>query len=73
MQCFQLPTAISNNIDRVSREFFWKKFNFEKGLPLVAWIRCVGLRIMGDWACKKLQQLTRPFNVISMENIHQAR
>jgi len=25
MQCFQLPTAISNNIDRVSREFFLEK------------------------------------------------
>ena len=36
MQCFR-PSTISNNIDRVSREFFWKKNNIDKGLPLVAW------------------------------------
>jgi len=37
MQCFKLPSAVATNIDRVSREFFWKKNNTEKGLPLVAW------------------------------------
>ena len=39
MQCFQLPISITTQIDRLSREFFWKKNNTEKGLPLVAWDR----------------------------------
>ena len=37
MQCFQLPSTISNNINRVNREFFRKKNLTEKGLPLLAW------------------------------------
>ena len=37
MQCFHLPISISNKIDRLNREFFWKKSNTEKGLPMVAW------------------------------------
>ena len=34
MQCFRLPVTISDNIDRVNREFFWKKNLTDKGLPL---------------------------------------
>ena len=36
MQCFQLPNTIATQIDRLNREFFWKKNNTDKGLPLVA-------------------------------------
>jgi len=27
MQCFQLPIGVTTNIDRINREFFWKKNN----------------------------------------------
>ena len=37
MQCFQLPNVITAQVDRLSIEFFWKKNNTEKGLPLIAW------------------------------------
>jgi len=37
MQCFQLPASLSSELDRINREFFWKKSNSEKGLPMVAW------------------------------------
>ena len=34
---FNLKTIFSQNLDRIYREFFWKKSNSEKGLPMVAW------------------------------------
>ena len=30
MQCFQLPSAISNNMDRINRDFFLEKKNLLK-------------------------------------------
>ena len=39
MQCFHLPNVITDQVDRLSREFFWKMNNIEKGLPLIAWDR----------------------------------
>jgi len=33
---FNLKTIFSQNLDRIYREFFWKKSNSEKGLPMVA-------------------------------------
>ena len=37
MQCFQIPAGVTNNIDKINRQFFWKRFNTDSGLPLVAW------------------------------------
>ena len=37
MQCLQLPTGVANNIDKINRQFFWKRFNTDSGLPLVGW------------------------------------
>jgi len=39
MQCFQLPSAIATNIDRVSREFFGKKIIPKKDCHLWHGIR----------------------------------
>jgi len=36
MQCSQLPSMTNRNIDRISRNFFWKKSNDNKGLPMVS-------------------------------------
>jgi len=36
MQCFQLPAGVANNIDKINRQFLWKRFNTDTGLPLVA-------------------------------------
>jgi len=37
MQCFQLPKHTSSHLDKLNRDFFWKKTNTEKGMPLIAW------------------------------------
>ena len=37
MLCFQLPKYTSNHIDKLNRNFFWKKSDMKKGLTLIAW------------------------------------
>lgn len=37
MQCFQLPSLTSEKIDQISRNFFWKKSDAKKGLPMISW------------------------------------
>ena len=34
MQCFQLPKETNRLIDKISRDFFLKKTNDNKGLPI---------------------------------------
>jgi len=52
MQCYKLPSRITDQLDRIHRDFFWKTSPAAKGLPLVAWdkicrpkkLRGLGLR-----------------------------
>jgi len=37
MQCYKLPGTITNQLDRIHHDFFWKKSNLDKGMPLIAW------------------------------------
>ena len=53
MQCFQLPSVVTNNIDRISREFFWKNSTTDKGLPLVAWNKICRPKQIGGIGLRK--------------------
>jgi len=61
MQCFQLPSVVANNIDRISREFFWKKHNTEKGLPLVAWNKICRLKQNGGIGLRKTAAINQAY------------
>jgi len=61
MQCVQLPSAVANNIDRVSREFFWKKNSTEKGLPLVAWDKICRPKQNGGMGLRKTAAINRAY------------
>jgi len=61
MQCFQLPSAVATNIDRVSREFFWKKNNTEKGLLLVAWDKICQPKQNGGIGLRKTVAVNRAY------------
>jgi len=37
MQCFQLPLSTAHDMDRLCRNFFWKKSDCNHGLPMVSW------------------------------------
>jgi len=36
IQCFQLSSTTNRNIERISRNFFWKKSDGSNGLPMVS-------------------------------------
>ena len=61
MQCFQLPSAVSNNIDRISREFFWKSSTQDKGLPLVAWNKICKPKQTGGLGLRKIAAINQAF------------
>ena len=61
MQCFQLPTGVTNNIDRINREFFWKKNNTDKGLPLIAWDRVCKPKESGGLGLRKTAAVNKAF------------
>ena len=41
----QLSKSTTNYINKINREFFWKKSNTEKGLPLIACYQVSMLKI----------------------------
>ena len=52
MQYFKLPISTAAQIDCINREFFWKKNNVNKGLPLVAWAKvCMPKDVGGLGLC----------------------
>jgi len=53
MQCYKLPSRITDQLDRIHREFFWKKNTSEKGLPLVAWDKICRPKILGGLGLRK--------------------
>ena len=65
VQCFQLSTAISNQIDKSSRDLFSKKPEDIEGLPMVSWKNFVDQRKqgnldLGEW--KQLYYLLKEIN-----------
>jgi len=56
-QCFQLPKETNRQIDKISREFFWKKSHDNKGLPMVSWTKSVDPKRQEDLALEKWKQL----------------
>jgi len=53
MQCYKLPSRITDQLDSIHREFFWKKFTSEKGLPLVAWDKICRPKVLGGLGLRK--------------------
>jgi len=55
MQCFQLLKSSTNHLDKLSREFLWKKSNTEKGLPLISWNKVYMLKDKGGLGLRKTE------------------
>ena len=61
MQCFQLPTKVTNQLDCINREFFWKKLDTEKGLKLIAWDRVCRPKTQGGLGLRKIGVINKAF------------
>ena len=61
MQCFQVLASIWQNLDCLNREFFWKKSNSEKGLPMVAWDKICWPKLLGGLSLRKTSAVNTAF------------
>jgi len=60
-QCFQVPITTSQQLDKLSREFFWRHTNTEKGLPLVAWNKLCLPKSKGGIGLRRTKAVNKAF------------
>jgi len=61
MRCFQLSCATSRQIDKINRDFFWKKSNSIKGLPMVSWHKIYRPKKSGGLGLRKMETINSAF------------
>jgi len=61
MQCFQLPASVSDKLDRINREFFWKNSSSRKGIPLIAWDKICYPKKFGGLGLRKTAAVNLAF------------
>jgi len=61
MQCFQLPKKTTTVLDRVNRNFFWKKSNKDQGLPMIAWDTICRPKSFGGLGLRKTEAVNLAF------------
>ena len=61
MQCYKLPNKITEQLDRVNRDFFWKNSSSAKGLPLVAWDKICRPKKLGGLVLRKSASVNTAF------------
>jgi len=61
MQCFQLPSATTSQIDRISRNFFWQNSGDNKGLPMVSWDKVCRPKHAGGLGLRQMAAVNSAF------------
>jgi len=61
MQCYKLPGKISDHLDRINRDFFWKQSHSGKGMPLVAWDKVCQPKQLGGLGLRKTAAVNTAF------------
>ena len=61
MQCFQLPKGTTNFLDKYNSDFFCKKSNIEKGLPMVALDACYRLKRAEGLGLRRIEATNKAF------------
>jgi len=61
MQCYKLPSRITDHLDRIHRDFFWKNSSSDKGLPLIAWDKICRPKTLGGLGLRKTAAVNTAF------------
>ena len=61
MHCYKLPSRITDQLDRIHRDFFWKTSPTAKGLPLVAWDKICRPKKLGGLGLRKAAAMNTAF------------
>ena len=61
MQYFQLPCTTSRQIDKISRDFFWKNSNSLRGFPMVFWGKICRPKKSGGLGLRKMEVINSAF------------
>ena len=61
IQCFQLPKETTHEIEKISRDFFWKKSDDNKGLPMVSWDKVCQPKKVGGLGLRKMKVVDSAF------------
>ena len=60
-QCYKLPRRITDQLDRIHREFFWKNSTSDEGLPLIAWDKICRPKKLGRLGLRKTVAVNTAF------------
>jgi len=61
MQCYKLPSIVTDQLDRINRDIFWKNSNSDKGMPLVAWDKVCRPKQCGGLGIRKTAAVNTAF------------
>jgi len=61
MQCFQLPQTTARDVDKICRNFFWKKSDVNNGLPMVSWDKICRPKKAGGLGLRKMEAVNSAF------------
>jgi len=61
MQCFKLPSSVTQNLDQVNWNFFWKTSTSDNGCPLVAWDKIYKPKKFGGLGLRKTEAVNTTF------------
>jgi len=61
MQCYKLPGMVTQQLDRINRDFFWKNSHLDKGMPLVAWDKVCRPKQLGGLGLRKTSAVNTAF------------
>jgi len=61
MQCFRLPSRITDQIDRIHRDFFWNNSASDRGFSLIAWDKICRPKKLGGLGLRKTVAVNTAF------------
>ena len=61
MQCFQVPLSTARHVDKICRNFFWKKADCINGLAMISWDKICRPKKFGGLNLRKMEAVNSAF------------